>query len=286
MSSEQNPPGEHGGGREADIYDLLAWLEVNKTKVGIIATVLVVLGFAIAAFRYFKDQKEGNASAELLALKPTLTPQTNAPPPQPSAFLKISEQFPGTSAAERAQIFAATTLFDQGKYADAEREFNAFSTKYPESPWAAQAAYGVGASREAQNKLDQAQSTYQNVITAYANSWVVDQARLSLARVYELRKQPEQALRLYNELLMPRPGALPGEGGNRDAFERKEALLRAYPNLNTNLVAAASRPVTLPQTTAQTNLTNRATTPTTNTVTGTTQVVRPLPSTPTSPAPK
>jgi predicted negative regulator of RcsB-dependent stress response len=270
MSSETNPPEQQGGHREADFYDLLAWFEMNRKKVGVIVAVLVVIGFAIGTIRYFKEQKEQNASAALLTLKPTLTPQTNAPPPQSSAFMKITEQFPGTRAAERAQIFAATTLFDEGKYADAEREFSAFGSNYPESPWAAEAAYGVAASREAQNKLDQAQSSYQNVITAYANSWVVDQAKLSLARVYELRKQPEQALRLYNELITPRPGSAPGEGGNREAYERKESLLRSHPNLNTNLLAAAARPVTLPQT-SSTNQAIPAATNTPNTAVKSTQ---------------
>jgi len=270
MSSETNPPEQQGGGREADFYDLLAWFELNKKKVGIVAGILVVVGFAIGTIRYLKQQKEEKASAELLTLKPTLTLQTNVPPPQASAFMKVAEEYSGTSAAERARIFAATTLFDDGKYADAEREFTAFIDKYPESPWAAEAAYGIAASREAQNKLDQAQSSYQSVVTSYPSSWVVDQAKLSQARVYELRKQPEQALRIYNELLMPRAGAAPGEGGNRDAFEKKEALLRANPNLNTNLVAAATRPVTLPPMSGSTNLTNHVVSATNATTTNAT----------------
>jgi tetratricopeptide (TPR) repeat protein len=234
MSPNTQPPESEGAKREADIYDLLAWLEVNKVKAGIIVALLVVAGLVIATVRYVKQEKEAKASSELLALKPALSPQTNVPPAQPAAFLKVADQFAGTRAAERAHIFAATAFFTEGKYSDAEREFSQFVKDFPDSPWVAEADYGIAASLEAQNKLKEAQAGYQHVATAYPDSSVADDAKLSLARVYNLEKQPDQALRLYNELLTPRPGAPPGELGNREAYERKEALLRANPNLNTN----------------------------------------------------
>jgi tetratricopeptide (TPR) repeat protein len=148
--------------------------------------------------------------------------------------LKVAEQFPGTHAAERAQFFAAAALFTDGKYADAEREFTRFSNEHSDSPWAAEAAYGVATALEAQNKLPEAQAAYQNVSAAYANSTVADDAKLGLARIYQLQKQPAQALRIYNELVAPRPGAQPGEVGNQRAFLAREALLRANPSLDTN----------------------------------------------------
>src|SRR5689334_21639059 len=106
MSSETKPPHDVGAQREADIYDVLAWLEVNKKKVGVVSVVLVLIGFGIYTIRYLKEQKEENASAALFALKPTLNPATNVPPVQPSALLKVAEEHSGTAAAERARILA------------------------------------------------------------------------------------------------------------------------------------------------------------------------------------
>lgn len=239
MSSEKQSPAVEGANRQADVYDLLAWLEVNKKKVGIAAAVLVALGFLFATIRHFKRQKEERASAELLALKPTLVQPTNSPPPQAAGFLKVAENYSGTSAAERARILAATTLFTEGRYADAEKEFSKFLQEFSGSPWAPTAAYGVAASQEAGGKANEAFASYQNVVTAHANSPVVSDAKLALARIYENRKQPEQALRLYNELTAPLPGEQPGQGGNPQAENRKEALLRAHPSLNTNAMAPA-----------------------------------------------
>src|SRR5688572_25598411 len=118
MSSETQPPRDAGVQREADVYDLLAWLEVNKKKVAIVALVLVVIGFGIATVRYMNDQKELNASGALLALKPMLTPATNVPVATPTELLKVAQDYSGTSAAERARLLAATGMFTEGRYAD------------------------------------------------------------------------------------------------------------------------------------------------------------------------
>jgi TolA-binding protein len=242
-SDKPLPPETKEAHRQADFYDLLAWLEVNKKKVLIAAVALVAVGFIVATARYMREQKEINASSELLGLRVALNPATNAVPPQPAALLKIANDFSGTSAAERARLLAATAFFTEGKYSDAEREFSAFTREFPSSPWVSTAAYGVACAQEAQNKPD-AVASYQNVATAHANSPVGDDAKLALARIHESRKQPDQALRFYNELLVPRPGAQPGEPAHPEAATRKEALLRKHPELSTN--AAPARVSSIP----------------------------------------
>lgn len=244
MSSEKPQPQQTPGAqREADIYDLLAWLEVNRKKVATVALILVALGFAIATMRYLREQKEIKASGQLLALKAALNPPTNTVPPQASAFLKIAQDFNGTTAAERARVLAAAAYFTEGKYSEAEAEFSKFIKDFPASPWAPSASYGIASAQEAQNEVE-AIASYQNVATSHANAVVADDAKLALARIHVARKQPDQALRLYNELLAPKPGAPPGDGGNQEAFTRKEALLRAHPELNTNRLSSAVSPAT------------------------------------------
>ena len=189
MSSDKPASQEiKGAHRQADVYDLLAWLEVNKKKVAIAAVALVVVGFGIATIRHLRTEKELNASGQLLALRATLNPATNAVPTQPSAFLKVAENFSGTSASERARLLAATALFTEGKYSEAEREFSAFTKNYAGSLWGGTAAYGVAAAQEAQNKPE-ALASYQSVATAYANFAVGDEAKLALARIHESRDE-------------------------------------------------------------------------------------------------
>lgn len=247
MSSETPQPAEKKGRqREADVYDLLAWLEANKTKVLSIALILVLVGFAIATIRYMREQKEARASGELLALKPSLSPATNTPPVEPGALLKVAQEYPGTPAAERARLLAATALFTEGKYSEAETAFKAFISEFQNSEWRATAAYGAAAAQEAQNKPE-AVASYQTVTTAHGKSAVADDARLALARIHEQKNQPAEALRIYNEMLAPKPGAQPGETPNSAAMERKESLLRKHPELSTNTPpSVTSTPILLP----------------------------------------
>ncbi len=247
MSSEKSLPQQpNQAQRPADFYDLLAWFEVNRKRVITVALVLVVIGFVIATVRYTREQKELNASSKLLAMRVVLTPPTNTAPAQASELQKVAQEFSGTSAAERARLLAATTFYTEGKYADAEREFSAFLRDFQGSPWAATAAYGIATAQEAQGKPD-AVAAYQSVATKYANSPVAANAKLALGRIHETQKQPEQALRIYNELLTPRPGAQPGEPTNPEAEARKEALMRKDPQLNTNAPAStATAPVAAP----------------------------------------
>ena len=247
MSSENPQPAEtKAAQREKDVYDLLAWLEVNKMKVATVVVALVVVGFAIATIRYMREQKELRASGELLALKPMLTPPTNTPPVQAAALLKVAQENGGTAAAERARYLAATALFTEGKYSEAENAFKAFVNEFAESEWRAAAAYGIATSQEAQKKPE-AEASYKNVVTTHAKSSVADDANLALARIAEQKNQPEEALRIYNQLLAPKPGAQPGqEMPNTRASERKEALLRAHPQLNTNTTPVAATAPMLP----------------------------------------
>lgn len=231
MNPDTQQPGNTGRPpRSADMYDALAWLEMNKMKVGVIAVIAVLIGFALATTRYLRQQKELNASTALLALRPALTPSTNVPAPQAAAFLEVANEFSGTDAAERARFLAASTLFQEGKYAEAEGSFQEFIQAHPNSPWAAAAAFGQAASLEALNKTNEAMAAYQQIATAYGNSAVVDDAKLAIARIYETRGEPQEALRVYSEL-SPAAGEAPG---NPQAQQRREALLMAHPNLGTN----------------------------------------------------
>lgn len=247
MSSENPQPTEtKGAQREKDVYDLLAWLELNKKKVATVAVALVVVGFAIAVMRYTREQKELRASGDLLALKPMLTPPTNTPPVQASALLKVAQEHGGTAAAERAQFLAATALYTEGKYAEAENAFKAFLNDFAESDWRAAASYGIATAQEAQKKPD-AEASYQKVVASYGKSAVADDANLALARIAEQKNQPAEALRIYNQILAPKPGAQPGqEAPNARASERKEALLRAHPELNTNTTPTSATAPMLP----------------------------------------
>lgn len=224
------------------VYDLLAWLETNKKSLIIGFTAAVVIGFGIAAYRYSAEQKELAASDALLKLKTALNSSENTPAPEASAFLKVATEYRGTSAAERAILLAATALFTENKFTEAQAQFNQFLRDHGQSPFAATAAYGSAVCLEAEGKRDEALSAYQNLSVRYPNSSVLDDAKLAIARIHEAKNQPDQAYRVYDEILK----ASGMSSASSEAMTRRSALLVKHPEFaKTNApVASASTVVT------------------------------------------
>jgi predicted negative regulator of RcsB-dependent stress response len=219
------------------IYDVLGWLDANKRGLIIGAIAIVVIGFAVAAYEWRKDQTELAASDALLGLQASLNPRHASSQPSATALLKVAQDYPGTTAGERAMLLAAGTLFTDGKYPEAQEEFSKFVRERPQSPFAATAAYGVAACLEAEGKKEEALAAYQNLSVRFPNASVLDDSKLAIARIYQSKKQPEMALRIYDELA--RGGAMGGSAS--EAMMRKQELLSKYPNLApTNAPAAAS----------------------------------------------
>ena len=209
------------------VYDLWAWFETNKKALIIGFAAAVIIGFGIAAYRYSSQQNELAASEALLKLKAPLGASETVAQPEPGAYLKVAEEFSGTSAGARAVLMAGTALFGEGKYQEAQAQFDKFLKDRPQSPFAPTAAYGIAASLEAQKKLDEALAAYQNLSVRYPNSAVLNDAKLGIARIYEAKNQPELALAQYEEL--SKPGLM--STATAEAMARKKDLLLKNPEL-------------------------------------------------------
>jgi tetratricopeptide (TPR) repeat protein len=85
----------------------------------------------------------------------------------------------------------------------------------------------VAAALEAQGKLEEAASGYQNVVSRYPNAAVVSEAKLGLARIHELREQPEEAIKIYDELA----GQTSATAWATQARQNRERVLAKHPEL-------------------------------------------------------
>ncbi len=207
--------------------EFLAWLEVNKKRVIIVAAVILVVGTAVATYRWHVADRELAANTALLKAQRTLERTTAKQAPSPDAFLRVAVDYPGTGAAGRARLLAAEAYFVAGKYTEARQQFETFLREAGGSPFAPTAAYGVAACLDAEAKTNEAVAAYQGVIASYAGSAVASQARWELGGLYEAQHNPAQAFRLYTEL------AGPGQQSawSMEAAMRREELLRRHPEL-------------------------------------------------------
>jgi TolA-binding protein len=203
--------------------EFLAWLELNKKPLIIGTAVVAILGSAYAIHRWRVAEQELAASSALVQASHQAVASTNAPKPDPSAFLKIASAYPSTDAAARAFLFAAEALFVDGKYAESQAQFDQFRQSYPSSRLLSLADFGVAACLEAQGKTNEAFQAYQQLVAQYPESAEASQAKLGLGGLHEAKGEAAQALRLYEDL---RNTALANE-----AALRRDHLLVSHPEL-------------------------------------------------------
>jgi tetratricopeptide (TPR) repeat protein len=198
------------------MHRLWAWFEVNKKQAGIGAGVVVAVGIIIWLIAYHRDEKEISAAEAVAAV--TMTPTvTGAPRPDAAeAYLRLSEEYSGTSAGARALLLAGGTYFTDGKYDQALKTFQRFTREHRDSPWMGDALLGTATCQEVLGKTNEASAIYQDIKDHHSADVVAAQAKFALARIYEEQNKLEMAKPLYEDLARSDPySSIGSEAGIR-----------------------------------------------------------------------
>lgn len=235
-------PEEKETEQDLDLWiQMQAWAETRRKQIGMGVVGALVVGFAVYTNSHLKARHFEKAESALISLARMPASGSEPKPVAASEYLKVSDEFAGTPASERALLLAAATLFEENKYDAAEKRFSEFLGTYPTSGHVNQARLGVAASQDAQNRYDDALGSYQRLIAAAAGSSEANQAKIAAALIHEQQGQADQALKLYDELIRVEPQLV----WNGEASLRRAELLKRHPQLTPAPAAAAS---TLPAT--------------------------------------
>lgn len=240
-------------------YDLLAWAQAHSKQViagGVGLLVVIVAGYVVAWERH---QQALSSNHALFAAAQPASPDEK---PSVSALLQVADQYPGTSVAERALLLAAGRAYEEGNYAEAEKHFRAHREQFPDSLFAPIAALGVASSLDAQDKVDEAVTAYEQTIATWSHDPVADRARLALATLYEDQDQPADALRVYDQMT----DSMTFSEASFQATTRRQQLLAQHPEL-------APEPTNAPPAAAVAPVTTNAPAATSNVVAGATNAV-------------
>ncbi len=227
----------------------LAWFEKNQKQAITGAAVALALGL-IAWFVIWKQGEKQVAAANALSdvavqSNPALPAETT-----PEAYLKVVAQYPGSKAGARALLLAAGGFFTEGKYTEAQAQFDRFTKEYHDSPLLGAALLGIASSLEAQGKVDQAVTAYKDLIARHPTDSVIPQAKFSLGGLYEQQKRPELARDMYEQVERESRFSILGS----EAGMRLEALAEKNPNLAPAAIAPSPLPtVKVPAPTGGTN---------------------------------
>lgn len=221
------------------LFTLWAWAEKNKKQLIYAAVGLGVAGVVIAYQMHARTEKRIAAGKNL---SQTIFTEMGRPDVAATAdaLLKVAAANAGTPAGAQALLLGANSLFNAGKYADAQAAFERFQKENAGDVLVAQAIYGAGTALAAQGKQDEATRAYKQVVDQHSKAAVAKQAKFALANAYEVQGKPELALPLYQDVM--RDG-MAGSLGN-EAAQRAEilqsTLLPSLPAPDTN--AAAAKP--------------------------------------------
>jgi hypothetical protein len=89
--------------------------------------------------------------------------------------------------------------------------------------------------------VDAALAAYQSVVADFPDTPASARAKFAIALLHEVRNQPEQALRIYDELTTARKFGR----ASMEASVKREALLRQHPELARTNPPVAMPPITV-----------------------------------------
>lgn len=213
--------------QSAGFYKLWAWFETNKKQVTWGALAAVALGLIGWYFVYQQGEKEVIASEALANISLAQATGPGPRPENPGEYLKVAADYPRSSAGARALLLAAGSLFTEGKYSEAQAQFQRFLREHRDSPFLGQAMLGIAACLDAQGKTEDAITAYKSLIQHHPGENVMPQAKFALARLYEAQNKPEQARTLFEDVARGDPNSSLGS----EAGMRWEELRIKHPEL-------------------------------------------------------
>lgn len=195
-------------------------IEANQNRIATTAAIIAVVVIGISFYSWHSGQTQVDAGDALTQALVSL-PATADATTIANAYLNVSTQYPNTAAGQRGLIQGAGALFLAGKYDQAQTYFQQYVSAHPDGPFAGAAGLGVAKCLEAQSKYDQAAGAYQHVIDNSADAQSVIASKFSLGRLDVRAKNYAEAMRLFQDVMQEDPyGALGNEAGQL-AYEIK-----------------------------------------------------------------
>jgi len=171
---------------------------------GVLAA-LIVAGGSAAGYTWYQGQQEREGQLVLAKAQAALQGQKPSTPGNAEEAKKLLEEvitrFPGTVAAQESLIRLGNMQYDGGKYDEAAATYTKYLSTYPRGPFRMLAGIGKAYAEEAKRDLPAAVKTLSDLVEAAKNDPMAGEAYSDLARLYEESKKPEDALRVYGEIV-------------------------------------------------------------------------------------
>ncbi len=173
----------------------------------VLAAVAALCLVAAAGMAYWwrQEQLESEASRALARASAASRGGQSSTPGNPDEGMKrlreVVQQYGGTRSAEEALIALGNMQYDAGKIDEALGSFGEYLGTYSRGRFRMVAGLGKAYAQEAKGDLQGAAQTLSNVLEQDKNNPLAGEVYMSLARVYEGLRKPDEALQVYGQVV-------------------------------------------------------------------------------------
>lgn len=181
------------------LLDAWVWLEKNRKPVIFGAVAVTAAGLLAGTMAWSKKQKQvvaGEALSQVLLAQMMSGNRADAA----NGLLKVANSHSGTSGGAQAQLLAAGALFADGKYAEAQAQFEKFNREYVGHMLTPQGKLGSASCLAMQGKTEDAARAYKDLAERYPSANTAPQARFALGSIYESQGKLEDALTQFEQV--------------------------------------------------------------------------------------
>jgi len=164
-----------------------------------------VLGIAGGGYWWYQERQDADAARALAGAYAVLRGEEAGKPgtleEAVKRFREITDQHRGTRSAEEAQIVVGNLYYETGKVDEALSSYDEYLSRHPRGRFRMMAGLGKAYALEAKGDLKGAAQILSGVIEGDRENPLAGEAYMSLARAYEGLKKPEDAMRVYGQVV-------------------------------------------------------------------------------------
>jgi TolA-binding protein len=211
--------------RDVALETRFFWERFRKPII-VAAIVVLFAATAFTGYRFYSDRRADAASAALASANSA------------QEYEQVIAQYSNTPAGADAYILLAEAQRKGSKFTEAKKTLETFIANYPQHELVSTAKMAMAANLDSMGKTDEALAMYQQIASAYPNTYTAPLAMLSQVYILKAKNRNDDARRICETLLTQ----------HRTSFWASEAMqqLRLLKPLTTSTPPPATGPTVPP----------------------------------------
>jgi TolA-binding protein len=178
------------------------FVELHRTAIMAAAIAVVIILGAAGAYSWYWIHQGQLARAALADAEQVLRTETPANADEAMKRLAaVAKDYRGTESAEEALIRLANLQYDVGKMDEAQKAYGDYLRTYPRGRFVLMAAIGQAYVDDSKGNYQAGAEALSRALDNAKNSPLAGEAYSELARLYEEMKKPEDAIRVYSQIV-------------------------------------------------------------------------------------